>query len=264
MLHVPATSFQLTQSFAKISCEPSWRWAKREKPIPNYDLFYVWDGQGEVILNEEPFSVHKGSCFLFRPGDYTSATHHPQKPLTITYIHFNLDPAYTPQAVPAQYRVLKDTKDVETLLTRYVRVLLNQEYEAELEAQLIIKQLLVHLFRSDQQSIQEHNPTSRQLHEVIQESANYIMQNPAAWHKLEDIAKRANLSPRYFSIKFKEIVGKPLQQFIIESRIERAEHLLYYAGMNVSEVAEALGYKDVYFFSRQYKKFRGTSPSKVR
>lgn len=264
MLKVPATSFQLTQSFAKISCEPFWKWAKREKPIPNFDLFYVWEGRGEVVLNQTPYKVGKGSCFLFRPGDYTSATHDPQRPLTITYIHFNLVTDEPVKSIPEKYRILKDTKDFETLLTRYVRVRLNNEYAAELEAQLIMKQLMIHLLRSDLDQETEHNSTSRQLHEVIQEAANYIMQNPATWHKLDDIAKRANLSPRYFSIKFKEIIGKPLQQFIIESRIERAEHLLYYAGMNVSEVAEALGYKDVYFFSRQYKKFRGTSPSKVR
>ncbi|CAM3425935.1 helix-turn-helix domain-containing protein [Marinicrinis lubricantis] len=264
MIETPATSILLTQSYAKISCEPSWKWAKREKPIPNFDLFYVWEGEGEVIVNDKVYSVQRGSCFLFRPGDHTSATHNPQRPLTITYIHFNIHPSEKPSRIPDQYRVLQDTKDFEMLLTRFVRVRLNDEFAADIEAQLIIKQLMIHLIRFDQAQPKELNSTSRHLNEVIQEAANFIIQNPAKWHKLEELAARAQLSPRYFSIKFKEIIGKPLQQFIIESRIERAEHLLYYAGMNVSEVAEALGYKDVYFFSRQYKKFRGKSPSKVR
>ncbi|WP_128893633.1 AraC family transcriptional regulator [Longirhabdus pacifica] len=262
MLDAPVTHFQLTNAFAKIRCEPSWKWAKRDKPIPNFDLFYVWEGIGELMLNNMSYPLQKGSCFLFRPGDFTSAIHDAQFPLTLTYIHFRM--AEKPAHIPMKHRILTDTKDVETLLTRYVRVRLNNEFGAEQEAQLIIKQLMIHLLRADQKKDTKQKGQSNQLHEVIQEIANYVIQHPAAWHTLDDLAKRANLSPRYFSIKFKEIVGKPLQQYVIEARIDRAEHLLYYAGMNVSEVAEALGYKDVYFFSRQYKKFKGMSPSKVR
>jgi YesN/AraC family two-component response regulator len=40
--------------------------------------------------------------------------------------------------------------------------------------------------------------------------------------------------------------------------------LLRFGGMKVTEVAYALGYKDVYFFSRQYKKYTGRFPSSDR
>ena len=34
--------------------------------------------------------------------------------------------------------------------------------------------------------------------------------------------------------------------------------------MTVSQVADALGYSDVYFFSRQFKRFVGVSPTAFR
>ena len=40
----------------------------------------------------------KGHCFLFKHGDVTTATHNPQNPLVLTYIHFDL--TETPQLVP--------------------------------------------------------------------------------------------------------------------------------------------------------------------
>ncbi|MEI7026612.1 AraC family transcriptional regulator [Paenibacillus sp. y28] len=261
MLKALPGQFELKTAFAKIYCEPNWKWAKREKPLANFDLFYVWSGAGEVIVNDEPFQVGKGSCFLFRPGDMTSATHHPQKPLVLTYIHFDVDPPY--HLIPDRYRVMKETTDFEALLTRYVRLFLVQTYGAEEEARLLLKQLMIHLLRDDQDKPELRSHTHN-LQEVIHEVANYIKQHPGEINRVEELAARAHLSPRYFSLKFKELIGQSVQTYMIQAKIERAKHLLHYAGMSVTEVADALGYRDVFFFSRQFKQYTGVSPSEVR
>ncbi|MCQ6559673.1 helix-turn-helix domain-containing protein [Paenibacillus mendelii] len=261
MLHLTPSSYVLLTAFAKIVCEPGWKWQKREKPLANYDLFYVWSGIGEVELNGKSFPVGKGSCFLFRPGDHTSATHNPQKPLVLTYIHFDVKGPV--DLVPEPYRMLNDTIDFEHLLSRYVRLFLVKTFAAEEEAQLILKQLIIHLLRDDHESPVERK-SSNQLTEAIHEIANYIRQNPGKAHRVEDLALRAQLSPRYFSIKFKELIGLSVQSYMIRTRIDRAQHLLMHAGMNVTEVADALGYRDIFFFSRQFKQYTGKSPSEIR
>ncbi|ANE46119.1 chemotaxis protein CheY [Paenibacillus swuensis] len=262
MLHALPSAFDLKPAFAKIVCEPSWKWLKREKPFDNYDLFYVWSGEGEVVLNDIPYAVGKGSCFLFRPGDYTSATHNPQKPLVLTYIHFGVDGPLSD--VPERYRVLAETLDFEHLLARYVRLFLVETFAAEEEAKLILKQMMIHLLREDREERQELKKHSNQLTEAIHEVANYVRQNPGISHRVDELAQRAGLSPRYFSIKFKQIIGHSVQNYMIKTRIERAEHLLHDAGMNVTEVADALGYRDIFFFSRQFKQYTGKSPSEIR
>lgn len=261
MLHLAPSSYVLKSAFAKIVCEPGWKWQKREKPLANYDLFYVWSGEGEVVLNGEPHAVGKGSCFLFRPGDHPTATHNPQKPLVLTYIHFDLTEPATD--VPAPYRILSETLDFEYLLSRYVRLFLVRTFAAEEEARLILKQLIIHLMRADLEEPIERK-ASNQLTESIHEIANYIQQHPGKPHRVDDLAARAGLSTRYFSIKFKELIGVSVQTYMIRSRIERAQHLLMHAGMNVTEVADALGYRDIFFFSRQFKQYTGKSPSEIR
>jgi AraC-like DNA-binding protein len=134
---------------------------------------------------------------------------------------------------------------------------------ARTEAQLILKQLMIFLLREDQEE-PEQSHASRQLVEVIREAANYVRQHPGLPHRAEDLARRANLSPRYFALKFKELIGVPVQTYIIRTKIERAEHLLHYAGMTVTEVAEALGYRDIFYFSRQFKQYTGKNPSEIR
>lgn len=261
MLHIAPESLVLLPAFAKIVCEPGWRWARREKPMANYDLFYVWSGKGEVEVNGTHYEVGKGSCFLFRPGDYTSATHHPQRPLVLTYIHFAVNESI--DVVPNRYRMLNDTVDFEYMLSRYVRLFLVQTYAAQEEAQLILKQLMIHLLREDNQ-LPVEKKASNQLTEAIHEVANFIRQNPSIAHRVEDLAVRAQLSPRYFSMKFKELIGMSVQTYMIRTRIDRAQHLLMHAGMNVTEVADALGYRDIFFFSRQFKQYTGRSPSEIR
>lgn len=261
MIDASPSSYVLKPSFAKIVCEPGWKWAKREKPMPNYDLFYVWSGEGEVLLNDRAYRVSKGSCFLFRPGDHTSATHDPQRPLVLTYIHF--DVSQPVRSIPAPYRKLRETVDFEYMLSRYVRLFLVKTYAAEEEAKLILKQMMIHLLREDLEEPIERKASHR-VTEAIHEIANYVRQNPGAAHRVEDLAARAQLSPRYLSIKFKELIGVPIQSYMIRTRIERAEHLLHHAGMNVTEVAEALGYRDIFFFSRQFKRYTGKSPSEIR
>jgi AraC family transcriptional regulator, arabinose operon regulatory protein len=261
MLDLLPSAFVLTPSFAKIVCEPNWKWQKREKALANYDLFYVWSGEGELHLNGQPYQVGKGSCFLFRPGDHTSATHNPQKPLVLTYIHFNVTEPVS--YIPEPYRQLEDTYDFEHMLARYVRLFLVRTFAAEEEARLILKQLMIHLLRHDREEPVERK-ASNQLTESIHEVANYIQQHPGTAHRVEDLAIRAGLSARYFSIKFKDLIGMSVQTFMIRTRIERAQHLLIHAGMNVTEVADALGYRDIFFFSRQFKQYTGKSPSEIR
>jgi len=261
MINVSPDSFVLLPYFAKTVCEPGWKWQKREKPLANYDLFYVWSGEGEVVLNDKPYAVGKGSCFLFRPGDYTSATHQPQKPLVLTYLHFDVTGPVG--LVPEPYRVIEEPFDFENLLSRYVRLFLVRTFAAEEEARLILKQLMIHLLRQDRAEPVERK-ASNQLTESIHEVANYIRQHPAIPHRVDDLAARAGLSARYFSIKFKELIGTSVQTYMIRCRIERAQHLLLHAGMNVTEVADTLGYRDIFFFSRQFKQYTGKSPSEFR
>jgi AraC-like DNA-binding protein len=261
MLNAKPESFKLLSSFAKIVCEPGWKWQKRDKPLANYDLFYVWSGEGEVLLNGKTYAVSKGSCFLFRPGEHPTATHNPQKPLVLTYIHFDVTEPVT--LVPESYRVLEDALEFENLLSRYVRVCLVKPFGWEEEARLILKQLLIQLLRQDREEPVERK-ASNQLVESIREVANYIRQHPGLPHRVNDLAARAGLSSRYFSIKFKEIIGVSVQSYTIRMRIERAQHLLTHAGMNVTEVAETLGYRDIFFFSRQFKQYTGKSPSELR
>ncbi|MDD9268881.1 AraC family transcriptional regulator [Paenibacillus sp. GCM10023248] len=257
--------------FGKVVCEPNWRWHRAHKPFHDFDLWYVWDGEGEVTLNGTERKVGPGDCFLFRPGDFTSAAHNPHKPLTVTYIHFAVQGNTGDQGskiedaiIPLPSHVHFDSAEAyESYLDRFIHVRMSGAYGSHEEAVMLLKLLLL-LFERQAPANQALGDTARRsMHKVMTDVAAHIMQDPGHPFSIAQLAKLAHLSPRYFSIKFREIMGQSLESFIIDKRIERATYLLK-LGMTVNEVAEALGYRSIYFFSRQYKKVTGKAPSAMR
>lgn len=251
-------SIDLALRFGKVLCETTWKWDTRERPLEDYDLWYAWSGEGRVTLNQHTYPVGKGTCFLFRPGDRTFAEHDPQAPLTVTFIHFMLPPELR-SSFPESYHVVQDTFLFETYLSQYVEAMVVESTDYEQEAKLLLSLLLIQLRKE-----KEKTATADPLSTVIRSIANRVRQNPGHAYSMETMAEFAQLSPRYFAIKFKQVMGCSVEHYLIRTRIERAEYLLRYNGMNVTEVAEALGYKDLSFFSRQFKQFCGKRPSQVK
>ncbi len=65
----------------------------------------------------------------------------------------------------------------------------------------------------------------------------------------------------YLSSLFSSVEGITIEQFIIRQKIERAKELLVYDELNLSEIADQLGYSSVAHLSAQFKKVTGFTPS---
>lgn len=68
----------------------------------------------------------------------------------------------------------------------------------------------------------------------------------------------------YLSSLFSSSEGITLEQFIIRQKIERVKELLFYDELNLSEIANLLGYSSVAHLSSQFKKVTGLTPSALK
>lgn len=68
----------------------------------------------------------------------------------------------------------------------------------------------------------------------------------------------------YLSNLFSSVEGVTLEQYIIRQKIERAKELLFYDELNLSEIADRLGYSSVAHLSAQFKKITGFTPSELK
>jgi AraC-like DNA-binding protein len=98
----------------------------------------------------------------------------------------------------------------------------------------------------------------------IDDVAQYIAANYDIAFTLEELAVRCNLNPSYFSRLFRERTGTPLFEFINRVRVDRAAHLLKNSSMTILEIAMTVGYNNVSFFNRYFRKLKGCSPGEFR
>ncbi|MEG1752772.1 MAG: response regulator [Christensenella sp.] len=75
-----------------------------------------------------------------------------------------------------------------------------------------------------------------------------------------EIAKELYLAPEYLSKLYTKKTGKHLKDYINEHRIEKAKDLLRKGDINVSDVAQSVGFDNFSYFSTLFKKIVGKTP----
>src|SRR3989339_91606 len=75
------------------------------------------------------------------------------------------------------------------------------------------------------------------------------------------LSKELGMSKAVLYKKFSALVKIPIGEFIKSMRLKRAVNLLTHDKMNISEIAWKVGFNDRKYFSKEFKRFYGKSPS---
>ena len=78
------------------------------------------------------------------------------------------------------------------------------------------------------------------------------------------LAPACNLNRDYFCRVFKKAMGKTPIEYHTECRIRIADLLLKQGNMSIKEISQSVGFEDVSYFSRVYKKIKGISPNQKK
>lgn len=92
----------------------------------------------------------------------------------------------------------------------------------------------------------------------------YILCNPESDLRLTSIAEKFYMNSTYLSTVFTAQAKMRFVDYIISVKLRRAAFLLKGARLKVTEIAERLGYKDMGYFSKIFKKQYGMTPTEYR
>ncbi|THF75242.1 response regulator [Cohnella fermenti] len=81
---------------------------------------------------------------------------------------------------------------------------------------------------------------------------------------LISVCKHISMSPSYFSVMFKQHIGKTFVEHVTDIRMEKARELLALTSMKSYEIAYEVGYSDPHYFSGAFKKHQGDTPTEYR
>jgi AraC-like DNA-binding protein len=128
------------------------------------------------------------------------------------------------------------------------------------------KQDLAVVFNSfhNQKPVFYKGVTNKWQKKILQEVQQFISDNYREDLDLKGIAQKFSFSPAYLDTLFREEFGLGIIHHLILRRMHYATHFLETTNKTVTEVAYELGYKNIYYFSRLFKKVFGISPREYR
>lgn len=99
---------------------------------------------------------------------------------------------------------------------------------------------------------------------IIRKAITYIRIHLADQLTLKRISEGIRVSPSYLSRLFNQEVHESISNYITRARIDKAAELLSFSRMSVQNIAFYVGFGDLNYFSRCFKKHKKKTPTQYR
>ncbi len=149
----------------------------------------------------------------------------------------------------------------------FVELLLD-ELEGELArpagSSLEVKRSLLTLVLNEINRAMREQPSPAPGSDKVVRALAYIQQHSVRPVSLRDVAAAVHLSPPYLASQVKKATGYTVGQWLIRYKLAEACSRLLHTDRPVSEIANEIGWQDVTYFIRQFKKAFGMTPAAWR
>lgn len=98
----------------------------------------------------------------------------------------------------------------------------------------------------------------------VGEACRILLNNPDGSVDLEEIAGQVYTNQKYLSALMKRETGKSAVRYVTVVKMERARKLLVDSDLRIGEIADKLGFEDIDYFSKVFRKTTGISPREYR
>lgn len=145
------------------------------------------------------------------------------------------------------------------LMDMFVRIVQthqsNQNYGNEIAHSFLYGWILEIQNQKTQQRIADYR---------IQQLIDEIDKCPGIHPNFDDWMKRLGLKKTHFYKLFKDVTGTTPGEYVLRGKMRFARIALLESNQSITEIADALGYQSIHYFSRQFHKLFGCSPSAFR
>lgn len=252
----------------KLDKKPSWREEAHSHEF--CEVMFVADGVGTITVGSASRTVRKGDIIIYNANLVHEEVSSHDKPMALYFMGLNglrltdlpanhLLPPGLDYVYPAGKYAEVFTACFDRMIPEFEK---KEQFYAEITQNLALT-IVMYMFRL----INEHNRDANQL---LQSNANirqaiaYIQEHLGEELRLEDIAKQCHMSKYYLSHQFTQTQGISLSAYILKSRITKSMQLLRETNMPVKEVSEAVGFHDVAYFCRAFKRETSLTPLQYR
>ncbi len=218
----------------------------------------MFKGEVTVKKGESTYTVKKGQCFIIRPDEVT----YYKTSENWYYVWIGFAGSAIPSCLKTNdvldVEFLEEIfSDVEKNLDKY-----NGKYgengvrEAYLSGKIceMISLLEIHFDRP------KESASKNEMRKV----KNYIDIRLASNLTVGLVADEFHIDRAHLSRKFKDVFGMSPQNYIVNARLNEAAKLMCEHGLSPTDASIAVGYNDIYLFSKMFKKKFGVSPREYK
>jgi len=256
-----------------------------------FEMVYVRRGHGAHFIEGVAYPIRAGDLYVISPGE----THFyaPVENSTLRIVNVLWMPPLVEELLRASsldsLRGAWKLLYVEPLLEREtpfahrlhlsgraafrVESLLDEMRREQIAAAQGCEVLLRHLFCAllvllsraiDAQGGEHRVPAIAPQQAVVSRAIEYIEDHYAQSVRVENIAAHANISAGRLAHLFKEHAGCGLIEYLHEFRVARACAALLAGDTPIGEIAADVGYNDLRFFNRAFRRRTGCNPTEYR
>ena len=262
---IKSLSFQL-ESITKSKYDSDWHSTLHTHPFT--ELFYVVDGKGEFNIQGQRFPVKPNDFVIINPQVEHTELSSPDEPLEYIVLGINglsfsnLTPVSEGGHPFSFFNLRDEQKDILRYLNAMVQEATSQSMSYELVCHNLLEILLIKILRHQHFDLEvgKQSKATKDISFIKHYLETYYHESI----QLEDLASMTHLSRFYISHSFKKEIGMSPMEYLIDIRIKESKILLRTTKYSISQVADIVGFTTPTYFSKQFRKSTGISPTDYR
>ena len=262
---IKSLSFQL-ESITKSKYDSDWHSTLHTHPFT--ELFYVVDGKGEFNIQGQRFPVKANDFVIINPQVEHTELSSPDEPLEYIVLGINglsfsnLTPVSEGGHPFSFFNLRDEQKDILRYLNAMVQEATSQSMSYELVCHNLLEILLIKILRHQHFDLEvgKQGKATKDISFIKHYLETYYHESI----QLEDLASMTHLSRFYISHSFKKEIGMSPMEYLIDIRIKESKILLRTTNYSISQVADIVGFTTPTYFSKQFRKSTGISPTDYR
>ena len=235
----------------------------QRKSYPYYVIEIPIKGECDLQIGKKKHVLKKGTIGGFAPGTahrYKCNTQTPMEHFFITFLGTKAKKLFEMSTL-ASKGVIEIPNPHETIFL--AETILKKGLEKTDHSPIICNNYLRIMLLELVHKIVESGNTSLSL--VTYKSCKKYIEDNFSWLLYpRDVADEFGITVRHMSRLFKQYSQVPPHEYIMRLKMNKASVLLLTSSMTVMRIATIVGFEDQYHFSRNFKKFYGSSPKKYR
>ena len=269
------------------------KWHMEERVIFGYELIYIMEGKGQLVIEGSKYEALPGDLFFLPPKVHHSMSSSAECGVRQPHIHFDMvydelsesiRVNFTPlhrikskehklfrndadilDSLQFPYRArLKDRYTIEKIIFSIIKVQDKNELTCFLKSKGLMIQLISQIYEDIHEMEYDNIEETHVLFETVSKIKEYILYNYRTDITLDKLASMANVSKNHLIRSFKEVFNITPMQYLFSVRLEIAKQLIENSNNTISEICEYLGFSSIQYFSRMFKKRTQLSPTEYK